>query len=97
MKVLSNADEIRRSILEAGYGETHTVANPDLVYVGLNLADDLRPGHGNKFEVQACKEVDPKTFTRPTKTGNGFLSLVRTNDHPATPAVVTEKFEIHAV
>ncbi len=94
-KVLQNDAEIRAAILAVGYGETHLVATPDLVGVGNSLAYQLRPGHGNKFVVEACVEVEPTKFSRPIP-GVGSIALVRTNPHPERYAGVTErKFTVY--
>ncbi len=96
-KVLQNDAEIRAAILAVGYGETHLVATPDLVGVGDSLAHQLRPGHGNKFVVEACVEVEPTKFVRPIPSGRGVIALVRTNPHPERQVGVTDrKFTVYA-
>lgn len=96
-KVLRNDAEIRAAILAVGYGETHRVASPELVGVGESLANQLRPGHGNKFVVDACVEVEPTKFVRPIASGVGVMALVRSNPHPERRTGGTErKFTVYA-
>ena len=95
-KVLQNEAEIRAAIVAVGYGETHLVATPELVGVGESLAYQIRPGHGNKFIVEACVEVEPTKYTRPIPTGAGSLSIVRLNSHPERhPGVTKREFTVH--
>ncbi|QQR55715.1 MAG: hypothetical protein IPG59_11885 [Candidatus Melainabacteria bacterium] len=95
-KVLHNDVEIREAILAVGYGETHHVASPELVGVGESLAQQLRPGMGNKFVVEACVEVEPTKFVRPIPSGRGVIALVRSNPHPERQVGVTgRKFTVH--